>query len=95
MIKKKYLKQLKKEINEFIGTREIKAFIFGSSLEKGHFADIDIGLMGNFKITETMNLKEKIEDTNLPYFVDIINFNQAEKEFKQNVLSNKILWIKP
>ncbi len=94
MIKQKYLQQLKKQINEFVGDREIKVFLFGSSLKKDHFGDIDIGLIGEFKPNEPMRLKEKIEASTLPYFIDVVDFNNADNDFKENILNNKVIWIK-
>jgi len=94
MIKQKYLKQIKNQTNEFLHNREIKAFIFGSSLQQNDFGDIDIGLIGDFMPSETMQLKEKLEDSVLPYFVDVVDFNNVETSFKENILNNNILWIK-
>lgn len=94
MIKDKYLKQIKDQVSDFTKNRHVKAFIFGSSLRKEKFSDIDIGLIGDFKTRETMQLKEKIENTTFPFFVDIIDFNKVENSFKNNVLNNDILWIR-
>ena len=94
MIKEKYLRQIKKAINQVAPEKDLKFFIFGSSLRKDHFGDIDIGVLGNIEEKEIRRLKEKFEDSTLPYFVDIIDFNQVSKEFKDNVFNNKILWIR-
>ncbi len=94
MIKEKYLQQIKEAINQVAPEKDLKFFIFGSSLRKDHFGDIDIGVLGNIKEKEIRRLKERFEDSTLPYSVDIIDFNQALKEFKDNVFNNKILWIR-
>ncbi|NIA18306.1 MAG: hypothetical protein GWO79_00260, partial [Actinobacteria bacterium] len=47
MIKRKYLRQLNGKIKEFTKDKQgMKVFIFGSSLEKERFGDIDLGVIG-------------------------------------------------
>ncbi len=95
MIKDKYLKQVRQQVNQFNRDKKLKFFIFGSSLEKGHFGDLDLGVIGPIKRQELYQLKEKFEASNLPYFIDIVNFNKVSKDFKENVFNNKILWLTP
>jgi len=94
MLKEKYLKQIKKKVDESIYDRNGKVFIFGSGLKKAHFGDIDLGLMGKVKEDDIYRLKEEFEESNLPYSVDVVNFNKVSRQFKNNVMENKILWIK-
>lgn len=94
MVKDKYLQQVKQKVNEFNRDKNLKFFIFGSSLNKDHFGDLDLGVMGNIEDGDIWALKEEFENSTLPYFVDIINFNKVSKEFKNNIFdNNKILWI--
>ncbi|MCK5061366.1 nucleotidyltransferase domain-containing protein [Candidatus Parcubacteria bacterium] len=95
MIKEKYLKKIKKKVIQFNQGKDLKFFIFGSSLSKKHFGDLDLGVVGNVNDKELYKLKEDFVDSTLPYFVDVVNFNKVEKEFKKNVFDNKILWIVP
>lgn len=94
MIKDEYLQKIVKKINQFKG-KNLKFFIFGSSLVKDHFGDIDIGVIGEVKNEDIYKLKEEFTESTFPYFVNIINFNKVSKEFKDNVFNNKILWIRP
>jgi len=93
MIKEKYLQKVIKQINEFNKGKDLKFFVYGSSLVKDHFGDLDLGVIGNVKDKKISELKEKFADSTLPYFVDIINFNKVSDEFKTNVFNNKILWL--
>ncbi|MFH1233704.1 MAG: nucleotidyltransferase domain-containing protein [Patescibacteria group bacterium] len=93
MIKNKYLQRVKDKINNFNQNKNLKFFIFGSSLIKEHFGDLDLGVMGEAKDQNLTKLKEEFANSSLPYFVDIINFNKVSDEFRDNVLNNKILWI--
>ena len=94
MIKEKYLRQIKSLVSETAKNQKIKVFIFGSSIKEKKFGDIDVGISGKIDDTTINKLKESFEDSTLPYFVDVINFNKASKDFKNNVMDQKILWIK-
>lgn len=91
----KYYNKLKKNLLDFfVNENNIKVFLFGSSIRENKFGDIDIGLMGEVKEQDVRKLKESFEESTFPFFVDIINFNNVDEPFKQNVLSNQITWIK-
>ncbi len=92
---KKYYSSLKKNLLDFFeNDKKVQIFIFGSSVKDNRFGDIDIGVIGDVTDKEIRDLKEFFEESNFPFFVDVINFNKVEKSFKENVLNNKILWIK-
>ncbi|MFH0755261.1 MAG: nucleotidyltransferase domain-containing protein [bacterium] len=95
MIKDKYLQIIKSKVNKFNKDNDIKFFVFGSSLIKEHFGDIDLGVMGDIRDRDLSSLKEGFVNSTFPYFVDIINFNKVSDEFKNNIFNNKnkILWI--
>ncbi len=94
MIKDRYLKKITEQVDEFSKNRDIEFFIFGSSLKKEHFGDVDLGVTGDIKDSEIGKLKESFDNSTLPYFVDVINFNEVSSNFKKNVFNNKVLWIK-
>lgn len=92
---KKYYNLLENNLlNFFKNDGKIQIFIFGSSIKDKHFGDIDIGIIGDVTDKEVRDLKEFFEESNFPFFVDVINFNTVEEPFKKNVLNNKVLWIK-
>ncbi|MFH1838255.1 MAG: nucleotidyltransferase domain-containing protein [Candidatus Kuenenbacteria bacterium] len=93
MIKDKYLQIVKNKINKFNQNKNLKFFVFGSSLIKEHFGDLDLGVMGDIENKELNELKEEFTNSTFPYFVDIINFDKVSDEFKENIFNNKILWI--
>ncbi|MBU1110930.1 hypothetical protein KKB83_04920 [Patescibacteria group bacterium] len=94
MIKDKYLEFITQKINQLTLGKDSEWFIFGSSLNKGHFGDIDLGFMGKINKNELTVLKEEFEESTFPYFIDIIDFNKASKEFRENVFDQNILWLK-
>ncbi len=93
--KKRYFNWVKREVDSFFKDRKnVQAFLFGSGLEQEVFGDIDIGLLGNVLEKDISQLKEKFSESTFPYFVDLVDFNKVKKGFKENVLNNKVLWIK-
>ena len=56
--------------------------------------DIDIGVIGKIDDKDLRQLKEEFENSTLPFFVNVINFNHVSEDFKKNVLNSKIIWIK-
>jgi predicted nucleotidyltransferase len=93
MLAKKYIEKIKKQIDRFANKSKAKVFIFGSSLTREKFGDVDIGLLGD-GAEAASKIKAGFEDSTFPYFVDVVNFNKVSKEFRDNVFNNKILWIK-
>lgn len=94
MIKQKYLAQLKNILNQQLGEVKAKIFIYGSSMDRGEFRDIDVGIEGEFDEQKISVLKEQLHESPLPYFVDVINFNKVSQDFKDAVFKSKILWIR-
>lgn len=94
MLKHKYLTQLKDILNRHLLGEKVKIFIYGSSIERDEFRDIDVGIEGAVDDRQISSLKEQIEQSSLPYFVDVINFNKVSSDFKKAVFQGKILWIK-
>ena len=94
MVQEKYLKEITKKLNQFSKKRDLKFFVFGSALKRGHSGDLDLGVMGKISDKDLMKLRENFVNSTLPYSVDVINFNKVSKQFKDNIFNNKILWIK-
>ena len=94
MISQKHLNVIKKIVFEELDGGDFKCFIFGSSLTRKKFGDIDLGLIGQVSQQKISRLKEKLELSNLPFAVDVVDFNQAGQEFRNNVFNQKIIWLK-
>jgi len=93
MVKDKYLKQVSTIIKPFSREKQTRFFLFGSSLVQDRFGDLDIGVIGEVGEEIVGTIKEQLENSNLPYFVDVINFNKVSEDFKNNVFNHKILWL--
>ncbi len=91
-----YLNQIKDLVLSELKDDQMKIFVFGSRA-KGNYrpgSDVDIGFIpqGRLNAGKISFLKEKIEDSNIPYKVDIVNFNEVSDEFRRQAMKNTIIW---
>lgn len=94
MLQKKYVDQIKKILWQHLDKTRDKAFIFGSWAigDNRKFSDIDIGIESKKSLPAGMigRLQAAFEVSDLPYRVDVVDFNIAGKQFVQ-VAKNKII----
>ena len=66
---------------------DCKVLVFGSRLKGTNkpFSDLDLAFISNEKLglKKFSKLKLKFEESDLPYRVDIIDYNRVSKEFKK------------
>jgi len=71
-------------------------FLFGSRAQgtAGFAADIDIGIWPQDPLNDTTlsDLQEIIEDSFVPYHVDLVDFSKISNHFKQQSLKKIIPW---
>ena len=91
-----YLDNLSALIRDYVKDHEVKIYLFGSRA-KGtahRLSDVDIGLLASkpLPISFIANLKEKIEESTIPYSVDIIDLSTVDEAFQKKVLAEGIEW---
>lgn len=71
-----------------------KVFIFGGSLRKKIYGDVDIAIEGIDNVKLLFQLYDVFEDSNFPRPVDLVDFDKASDSFRSYVLSHeKKIWI--
>jgi len=94
MIKKIFIDRLKIHFFSVLkpGT---KIFLFGSCLDKaGRFADVDVGIFGKGIDDKKISLiRENLENSTFPYKIEIVNFNEVDNSFKNEIFSKKMKWL--
>jgi len=73
-------------LRKYIDPRKQTAFIFGSAATKKlrRSSDIDIGIEGEELSPQTyFSIKSDLEESNLPYTVDIVQFSRVDERFKK------------
>jgi len=95
-IYQKSIQDLKSLVFETLKEENVTVILFGSRA-RGDFSrvsDIDIGILPgkNFDRRKLVFLKERIEDLNIPYTVDIVDLSRVSKVFKEKALREGIVW---
>ena len=92
----KYLEIIKQILFKHVDQRSCRVFLFGSRASGTHerHSDVDIGIEGQSEI-DSINLtriKSEIEDSIVPYRVDVVDFYAADQAFKDIALKDIIPW---
>jgi len=95
-IYQKSIQDLKSLVFETLKDENVTVILFGSRA-RGDFSqvsDIDIGILPgiNFDRRKLIFLKERIENLNIPYTVDIVDLSRVSKVFKEKALREGIVW---
>jgi hypothetical protein len=91
------LEILRKLLDDVIKEKGITVYLFGSRAKGSATAvsDIDIGIVApNRDISKLLAfLREKIENSNIPYKIDIVDLSLVSEKFKQKALERvEVLW---
>ncbi len=94
MLNPKTTKLLKQIVRKYLPDESYKTFIFGShaSGKNRKFSDIDLGIVGPIPLTpkEYISITNDLEESDLPYRVDLIDFTKVSDKFRQVSLNNTI-----
>jgi len=89
------LELLKGIIKDVFEGENVKVVLFGSRARGDYFetSDIDIGILPRKEINrgKIALLREKIENSNIPYKVDVVDLSQASKVFTDKVLEEGVI----
>lgn len=92
----RYLLKLKKLVRNSLEGEPVKVIVFGSrARQDNHSAsDVDIGLIpyGRISRRKITELREKIEDLNIPYKVELVDFSQVSDSFRKEAMEEVIVW---
>lgn len=95
-MRNKYLEELKALALTLLKDEEVRIILFGSRARGDNYtaSDVDIGLLpyGRIDRKKLALLKEKIEDLNIPYKVEVVNLAEASEEFKKEALREGQVW---
>ena|SRR3989338_9152090 len=74
----------------------VKVILFGSSATRNarRGSDIDVAVQpeGEWKSLSFLLLKEKLSELPIPYTVDLVNLNEVDERFRQNIINEGIVW---
>ncbi|MEW6609938.1 MAG: nucleotidyltransferase domain-containing protein [bacterium] len=92
----KFIRRLKECIVDLLKDEKVRIVLFGSRA-KGNanpLADVDVGLIHKGKVdrNKIARLRESVEELNIPYKVDIVDFSYVSREFKKEALKEVEVW---
>jgi uncharacterized protein len=94
VVKREYREQIIEIIKKHLP--EAKIYLFGSRSRGTNHpgSDIDIAVDTSHKIDRSIihKIKDELEDTTIPFFVDVIDWYSAEDTLKSQVKKDGILW---
>ncbi len=92
----KYIEKLRRLILVSLDGEKVKVVFFGSRARQEHrrTSDVDIGLIpfGALNKKKLVLLKDKVEELNIPYKVEIVDFSQASSDFKKEAMKGAVIW---
>lgn len=92
-----YIEKLKKQVLEILKDEDVEVILFGSRVkgnEEKATSDIDVGIIPKerFDRKKITLLREMVEEINIPYKVDIVDFSLVSKRFRQEALKEVDRW---
>ena len=91
-----YLDITKNIVLQHIANNNFKVFLFGRRAcgNEKKMSDIDIGILGNekFPLQLKFKIQEAIEESIVPFKVDIIDFFNVDGNFKEEALKKIVEW---
>lgn len=90
------INKLKEVFLEFLKDEDVKVVLFGSRA-RGEFvntSDVDVGIILDNGVDrkKLTLLREYIDELNVPYKVEIVDFSTVSDEFKKTVLKEAVVW---
>lgn len=93
-----YVDIARKIVLKKIDTTAFDVFLFGSRADgtAREMSDIDIGIFGKEKLNKLLksDIEDLLEESIIPFKVDIIDFNSVDPKFKQRAMQHVVYWNK-
>lgn len=88
------LKFIRDTIYKYLPEGEYEAFVYGSRAggTAQRWSDIDIGIRGDEEVPlrKLILIKHEIEDSKIPYKVDVVDFAHVSDKFKDLALKETV-----
>lgn len=92
-----YLPDLKQMVLNYLSPYKAQIYLFGSFArgEARPSSDVDIAILpleSSIPNHVIAGLRNELEESNIPYFVDVVDLSKVDQNFKKQILSEAILW---
>lgn len=93
---KDYIDIVKEIVLKRVPLDDYTVFLFGSRAAGNNhlMSDIDVGIWGEnpLSVTIKLGLEEELEESIVPFKIDLIDFHQVSDEFKHYALEKIDIW---
>ena len=94
-----YIDIVKQIVLKHVPKNEFAVFLFGSraASNSNSLSDIDVGIMGTKPLPTLImaDLDSNLEESIVPFKIDLIDFYQVDKAFRDEALSSIQIWNCP
>ena len=94
-----YIDIVKQIVLKHVPKNEFAVFLFGSraASNSNSLSDIDVGIMGTKPLPTLImaDLDSDLEESIVPFKIDLIDFYQVDQVFKKEALSSIQIWNCP
>ncbi len=91
-----HIDELRDAVVDFLGNDKVRIFLFGSRArgDNAVASDVDIGVIPGegFRKEKLALLRELIENLNVPYKVELVDFSEVSGQFRAEALKDTVLW---
>ena len=98
-MKRDYLDIVKNIVLKHVPQNEFAVFLFGSRAvgNASSLSDIDVGILGTRPLPYIIkgNLESDLDESIVPFKIDLIDFYQVDEVFKNEALSSVEIWNCP
>jgi predicted nucleotidyltransferase len=96
--RRRAIKELRRMVLDALGDRDAEVWLFGSCArdEVMQHSDIDIGILPHEPLPPAFlaNLDADIEESSVPYDVDVVDLSRARQQYVDAVRREGIVWRK-
>jgi len=89
---KESLEFIRQTIRKYLPGEDCKIFVYGSRAtgKADKWSDIDVGIKGRERIPFDVlaTISEEIRESDLPYMVDVVDFNRVSEKFRKVATRN-------
>lgn len=90
------LKEVRSIVLRTLNPKRAKVYLFGSWArdEVRRSSDIDVAVLSRMRLPDDLlpRLREMLEESHVPYRVDVVDLSEAGANLKKRVLSEGIKW---
>lgn len=90
------IEDLREFLQEYFLSKKVRVYLFGSRARGTGkpFSDIDLALVSSEDLSMDLALlRDYLEESNLPYKVDLLEYRKADQRLQEIIKKEGILWI--